>query len=292
LSSVLIVGCGDIGCRVAQLCQAQGQSVVGLIRSKQSEAKLTAKGVTALQGDLDRPETLRGLPLKATVVYYLVPPPTHGTTGPRINNLLKTLNSNKRPDHFVLISTSAVYGDTKGVWVNEDTPPNPTTDRGHRRLHAENSLHQWAEKNHVTWTILRVPGIYGPGRLPVQALKQGRPVLLETESGFTNRIHADDLARICVAAGDLQSKPGLYNVSDGHPGTMTQYFNAIADVLHLSRPPVVTWAEASQVLSADMLSYLKESRRIDNQKMLRELKVKLLYPTLEAGLAASVDKEN
>lgn len=171
--------------------------------------------------------------------------------------------------------------------MDEDTPIHPQTERAKRRADAEAALQAWSQRTGVPVVILRVGGIYGPGRLPVDRIKAGRPVLREEESGFTNRIHADDLAAVCIAAMERGTPGGYYNVSDGQPGTMTQYFSAVADLLGLPRPPQVTRAQAEQQMNASLLSFLNESRRLDNRRMLRELGVKLRYPDLASGLAAS-----
>ena len=132
--------------------------------------------------------------------------------------------------------------------------------------------------------MLRVPGIYGPGKLPLARLRKGTPVLREEDSPYTNRIHADDLALICIAAMNSSHASNIYNVSDGHPSNMTDYFFRVADAAGLPRPPTVSRTEAQEVLSAGMLSFLKDSRRMSNAKMLDELAVTLRYPDLAAGL--------
>ena len=155
----------------------------------------------------------------------------------------------------------------------------------------------WSEQTGVPVVILRVGGIYGPKRLPVERLKQGLPILKEALSPYTNRIHEDDLAMICVTAADKSpnrasnqaSTQAIYNVSDGKPSTMSRYFKDIAQALGLPQPPEVDMAQAKQMLSAGMLSYLQESRRIDNRKLIRELGVQLQYPDFETGLAACLE---
>ena len=285
---IYIIGCGDIGLRVAQLWQARGASVHALARSAASAVALQAHNITVLNGDLDQPEGLPPLPAHS-VVYFFAPPPTRGVTDPRMCGFIDTMPNDHLLARVVYISTSGVYGDVRGAWVTEDSPVNPTTDRSRRRLDAEQALQTWAARTAVPVVILRVPGIYGPGRLPVEVVKSGRPILSEAESMYTNRIHADDLANICIVAGESHSPPGIYNVSDGHPGSMAQYFKAVADLLGVPRPPEVSMDEAKRVLSAEMMSYLTESRRVDNSKMLRELGVKLRYPTLEKGLHSCRD---
>jgi nucleoside-diphosphate-sugar epimerase len=281
--NVFIVGCGDIGHRVAKLWQQRGAQVRALARSADRAAEYAQRDIRAVTGDLDDPASLTS-PSAASVVYYFAPPPTKGTTDPRMSNLLGAITERALPARIVYISTSGVYGDVHGAWVTEESPTNPTTDRSRRRLDAETKLRAWCDQHDVPFVILRVPGIYGPGRLPIDVVKSGRPILRESESGYTNRIHADDLAAICVRAGEPDAPPGIYNVSDGQPGTMAQYFKAVADLLGVPHPPEVSLEEAQRTLSAEMMSYLTESRRVDNSRMLRDLAVALRYPTLVRGL--------
>jgi len=290
MGKVVILGCGDIGQRVAKRCQQQGNSLAGLAHSEKTRANLSNNNIEVLEADLDKPETLINLPTESAQIYYFAPPPKQGCKDSRIRNWLNSLSNKNHPSHIVLISTTAVYGDSGGDWVTEQTSTAPGTDRGRRRLDAETALTQWAQTNNVPFVILRVPGIYGPGRLPRERIEKANPVLAESESGYTNRIHADDLANICLAAADKGNSGEIYNVSDGKPGTMTEWFNVVADVLGLQRPPIVTRDEAEKVMSEGMLSYLAESRRIDNKKMLRELGVTLQHSDVKEGVLASIDK--
>ena len=185
----------------------------------------------------------------------------------------------------MLLSTTAVYGDCQGKWIDESKPVNPQTDRGKRRLDAENTLREWATQHNVGYVILRVSGIYGPGRLPIERLQQGLPILREDQAPFSNRIHQDDLAMVCVVAAEKAPNGAIYNVCDGHPSTMSHYFKSVAQALGLPLPPEIDRDKAQQQLSAGMLSYLSESRRMTNEKLLRELDVTLQYPDLAAGLS-------
>lgn len=133
--------------------------------------------------------------------------------------------------------------------------------------------------------ILRVAGIYGPGKLPLERLRKRLPMVREEEAPYTNRIHIDDLVQVSLAAMTQGGNGEVYNVSDGHPGNMADYFNRIADRTGLPRPPSISLAEVEGRLSAGMLSYMRESRRLDNRKMLRELGVVLHHKDLESGLA-------
>jgi nucleoside-diphosphate-sugar epimerase len=285
LDTVLIIGYGDIGRRVAALCQRRGWRVSALIRNTNIAAQLAAQGLTSYAGDLDQPDTLPALPTVNSLIFYFAPPPAQGDGDPRLRTLLSRIPQEALPCKLVYISTSGVYGDCQGAWVTEGTPTKPSTARARRRLAAETLLRDWERRNGVPVAILRVGAIYGPGRLPVERIRTGIPVLREQDCGYSNRIHADDLAAVCLAAAERGQ--GIYNVSDGHPGTMTDYFNQVADLYGLPRPAQVELEEAKTRLSAVMMSYLEESRRLDSRRMLSELGVRLRYPTLREGLAAA-----
>ena len=287
MAHAFIIGCGDIGQRTAKLWMAQHGTVSALTRFAERSQPLTHLGITLVKGDLDDAASLVHLPLQNTLLFYFAPPPSTGATDPRLRTVLAAITAENQPIKIVYISTSGVYGDCQGAWVTEDTPAHPRSERGARRLDAEVALQDWQRGTGVPVVILRVPGIYGPGRLPIERIKQGLPVIREEEAPYSNRIHADDLARICIAAaryGDSSETAQIYNVSDGHPTSMTDYFNKAADLLGLPRPPAVSMAEAQMLLTPGMLSFIEESRRIDNRKMREKLGVDLLYPTLASGL--------
>ena len=281
---VLILGCGDIGGRVARLEQAGGRTVLALARSLEAAGRLETLGIGVLAGDLDTPASLTTLPSQVSTLYYFAPPPATGDDDPRLRNALTALA--RPPARLVYISTSGVYGDCGGAWIDEDWPLTPKSARGQRRLAAERALRDWSRRTGAAIVILRVPGIYGPGRLPVERIRRQIPVIDPREAPYTNRIHADDLAAACLAA-DRRGQPGqAYNISDGHPTTMTDYFWRIADLHGLPRPPAIPLAEAREVLSPAMLSFMDESKRLINRRMLDELGVRLLYPDLAHGLPA------
>jgi nucleoside-diphosphate-sugar epimerase len=285
---ILIIGCGDIGCRVARLEQAAGSAVTALARSDSAGERLHQQGLSVCRGDLDQPASLGGLPDTIDTLYYFAPPPPTGRDDPRLSALLAHLSIQAPPRQLIYISTSGVYGDCGGEWITEDWPLAPKTERGQRRLAAELMLQEWSARLGVPLVVLRVPGIYGPGRLPLERVQRGVPVVVAAESPYSNRIHADDLASASVAAA-CHGQPGrAYHVSDGHPTTMSDYFWRIADLYGLPRPPAISLAEARRVLSPNMLSFLEESKRLDNRRMLEELKVRLRYPDLATGLRACI----
>ncbi len=281
-----IVGCGDIGGRLARRLVADGERVGALARSEASVERLQGLGVEPLAGDLDDPASLDLSALSGATLFYFVPPPIRGEEDPRMGAFLTALDDAAPPTKVVYLSTSGVYGDRAGGWVDEDTPPNPQTPRAKRRLDAENRLRAWGRAHSVPMVVLRVGGIYGPGRLPLERLRRGEPLLREAECGYTNRIHAEDLVATCLAAAERGAADRLYNVSDGRPGNMSAYFKAIAEHFALPAPEELPLEEAKARLSPGMLSYLMESRRMENRRMVEELGVRPRFADLETGLAA------
>jgi nucleoside-diphosphate-sugar epimerase len=279
MEHLFIVGCGAIGRRIATLALAKGVSVCTFNRG---DAGLP--GTRHCTGNLDDAATLKGLPTRRAGVIYLAPPPGGGIEEARMRAFCAAIPAGEEPEKVVYLSTSGVYGDCEGAVATEDTEPNPQTSRGKRRLHGERLLAAWGAERGVSVVILRVTAIYALDRLPVSQLKSGQPVLREEEALPTNRIHADDLSRICLAALDRGKDGDIFNVSDGSSGTMTGYFNAAADRLGLPRPAQVTMEEARRVMTPLMISYFSESRVVDNRKMLEQLGITLSYPDLETGL--------
>jgi len=285
---LLLAGCGDIGWRVARLALAAGIGVTALVRSSTRARELEALGIATCLGDLDDPSRpVPDLPSRGTTVLYSVPPPGGGLHDTRLRVFCGSIEPQEEPARLVYLSSTAVYGDAAGAIVTEETPPAPTTARGRRHLDAEELLRQWAPLRDTALVILRVAGIYGPGRFPLDRIRQREPVLREDLAPLSNRIHADDLARIAWAVCAGRNDGAVFNVSDGQPSSMTAYFNAVADAFELPRPPQVGWEEARQRMSPLMLAYFSESRRLDSSR-LRELGIQLLYPDLATGLAASI----
>lgn len=279
----LIVGCGDIGVRVARELVASGLRVTGQVRSEASRIALQSEGIDAQAIDLDT--TAAGLST-AELVFWFAPPPATGVTDPRLHRALDGLDAARAPRRLIYISTSGVYGDCAGRWIDEDEPLKPQTDRGRRRLDAEQALLALALRSACEVVILRVPGIYGPGRLPIERLQRRLPVVHESECPWTNRIHSEDLASVAIAAMRRGRAGAAYNVADGHPSTMTDYFSRCAELLGFAQPERIGLSEARKRLTPALLSFLDESKRLRTERMQSELQVRLRYPDLAAGLAS------
>jgi nucleoside-diphosphate-sugar epimerase len=288
--SCLIVGCGYVGSRLAGRESAR-RPLLALVRSGRSETDLQSAGVRTLRVDLDAARDPALHPVLAaaadhSAVVYLAPPPDSGTTDPRLATFLAQIEG-ATPAVLVYVSTTGVYGDAGGALVDEFTPVAPSNDRSRRRVAAETTAQAWCTARGVRCVILRVPGIYGPNRLPLERLRRREPALREQDAGPGNRIHVDDLVAAIVAAVDHPSAQGVFNVTDGDHASTTAYLQLTAAVAGIEPPPLVSEAEAREKIPSGMLSFLLESRRVDNRRMLADLGLRLQYPTLESGVVAS-----
>jgi len=291
MKRLLIIGCGDVGLRVAMLLRSRHR-IYALTRDAERSAALRDHGLTPLTGDLDRPATLAGLAGLAHDVIHLAPPPAGGTADTRTAHLIAALGRGRSlPQHFVYISTSGVYGDCSGDLTHETRPLRPGTDRARRRADAEQRLREWGARSGVCVSILRVPGIYAADRLPVARIERGTPALLPQDDSYVNHVHADDLASMVVAALHRGQANRSYNASDDAPQKMGDYFDLVADRFSLPRPPRVPRAEARAVLPAMLYSFMSESRRLTNSRVKQELRVRLRYPTVHEGIAAALARQ-
>ena len=284
MKRLLIIGCGDVAMRAIPLLTRRYR-VFALVRNPAYREKLRALGVLPIAGDLDNRSSLARIAGLADAVLHFAPPANNGARDTRTRHLLAALSRGALPTQLVYIGTTGVYGDCGGAIVSESRPLHPQTARAQRRADAERRIRNWAKRNHVKASILRVPGIYAADRLPLARLQQGLPCIIDSEDGYTNHIHADDLARIAAAALRYGKACRVYHASDDSQLKMGEYFDAVADAFGLPHPPRVSRIEAQRVLPETLLSFINESRRLNNRRMKRELKVRLRYPAVADMLA-------
>ncbi len=283
---LLIVGCGDVGMRVLPWVLPRWR-VLALTSSQARCDVLRHAGAVPLLGDLDRPATLGRLAGLADAVLHLAPPPGQGRDDPRTRHLLQALARGGRVQRLVYGSTSGVYGDCGGECFDETRAVAPASDRAARRVDAEALVRWYGRRCGAAVTVLRIPGIYAadrPGGHPRERLQRGTPALRAEDDVYTNHIHADDLARACVAALHRGLPQRVVHASDDTELRMGEYFDLAADLCGLPRPPRISRAEAATVLSPMQLSFMSESRRLDNTRLKRELRLRLHYPTVVEGL--------
>ncbi len=285
---LLIIGCGDVALRAAPQLRERYR-IYALTRSRERVPLLRAHGVVPITGDLDDAASLEALAGIAHDVLHCAPPPHRGTRDTRTAHLIAALAKGKSlPQQLVYISTSGVYGDCEGEFVDETRAPRPQTARAQRRADAERQLRDWGRRCGVRVAILRAPGIYSEARLPLARLQAGTPALCAEEDAYTNHIHAADLARAAVAALRFAPSGRAYNAADDSLLKMGDYFDLIADRFGLPRPQRISRAEASRRIGPDLLSFMNESRRLSNRRIKRELRLKLRYPTVHEGIAAAL----
>ena len=283
---MLLVGCGDIGLRVADRLHGR-VSLMAVTSSAHRRAELRGHGVRPLTGNLDEPSTLRRLAGLATRVLHLAPPQPEGWTARRTRALLVALRRRRLPASLVYGSTSGVYGDCQAALVTEVRAPQADTPRARRRYDAELAVRFTGRSAGLRSSILRIPGIYGvdrEGGTPRLRLQKGTPVLRAQDDVYTNHIQADDLARACIVALWRARPQRIYNVNDDSQLKMGDYFDLAADLYGLPRPPRVARDTAHNELPLMLLSFMSESRRMDNSRMKRELRLRLLYPDVAEGL--------
>ena len=284
--TLLIVGCGDVGLRVLRALGAHWRVFV-LTSTPERVPQLRAAGAVPLVGNLDDPATLGRLGGLADRVLHLAPPPGAGDTDPRTAALVRALWRGGRTGHLVYGSTSGVYGDCAGARIDETRAVAPSTARAQRRVDAEARLRHYGRAAGCTVTVLRIPGIYALDRVggdPRERLRRGLPVLEAAQDVYTNHVHADDLARACIAALMRGRPQRVVHACDDGELKMGEHYELVADLSGLPRPQRLTREAAAAQLGPMAMSFLGESRRLANDRLLRELRVRLRYPTVRQAL--------
>lgn len=286
MKRLLIVGCGDVGLRLAAVLAGR-RRLFALTHSADRHEVLRAHGLIPVPGDLDSVASLARIGGLAHEVVHLAPPPTRGDRDTRTAHLIRALaGGGSLPQRLVYISTSGVYGDCAGERVPETRPVRPASGRAVRRVDAERQLRAWGRGSGVSVSILRVPGIYSRERLPLDRLRAGTPVLEPAADPYTNHVHADDLARAIVAALHRARAGRVYNASDDSTLRMGEWFDLVAARFGLPPPPRVSREEAPRSIPEALMSFMRESRRLMNGRLRQELRVRLAHPTVLDALAA------
>jgi nucleoside-diphosphate-sugar epimerase len=276
---LLIIGPGDVARRALPELAAR-YAATALVRGDPA-----GLGIATVAGDLDRPASLAPLAGAADVVLHAAPPAETGVRDERTRNLIAALSGAAMvPRRIVYLSTSGVYGDCGGAYVDESRPVAPQSDRARRRADAEAALGEWSRERGVEIVCLRVPGIYAADRLPLERLRKRTPVLRAEDDGYTSHIHADDLAAICVRALERDAPAGVYNAADDSELKMGDWFDLVADRHGLPRPPRIARADAERLIPPALLSFMRESRRLVNRRLKDALGIALRYPTVFEGV--------
>lgn len=284
--NTLILGGGYLGKRVARrLLLTETNHIALSARQNGALPALLAEGLPAFALDLDAEDSPRLMPpWRDYGLLYLVPPPTVGNIDARLSRALAMLE-HQPPRHIVYAGTSGVYGDCGGRWIDETAPLRPGSDRALRRVDAERQLSTWCKIHDCSLILLRIGGIYGPDRLPLQRLRTGRPIVDLAEAPWSNRIHVDDLVSVCIEAVRRTGQDHVFNVADGNPSSTSRFLLELAQAYQLPSPPFVSLREAVKMAPPEGRIYLSESRRLCNRLLLSSLRLRLQYPTLADALA-------
>jgi nucleoside-diphosphate-sugar epimerase len=286
---VLMIGCGDVGMRLLPIL-VKTHKVYVLTTQKHKQELLRSHGARVIVGNLDDFNSIRPLASLASHVIHLAPPNPEGRRDLRTKNLLRVLSLGGITRRLIYVSTSGVYGDCKGDFVDETRTLAPTSPRGQRRLNAEMQLRSWAISAQVQVSILRVPGIYARNRLPIERIKAGTPALNSAEDVYTNHIHADDLARMILLTFYRGLPQRVLNASDSSWLKMGDYFDMVAQTFDLPLPKRVDFEELREIVTPQMLSFMKESRRLKNDR-LKEIGFEFLYPNVEDFLQTQKNRQ-
>ncbi|MFN4016845.1 MAG: SDR family oxidoreductase [Reyranella sp.] len=283
---IFIFGLGYSGLEIAKLARAQGWSVAGTCTSADKARRLREAGIDAHRFDGSVPLSLQAFGEPTHVVCTIAP----GEAGDPALRTCRDLLGRAR--WLGYLSTTGVYGDHEGGWVDETTPALPTQPRSRQRLAAEQGWRALAAETGASLHILRLPGIYGPGRSTLDRVRAGTQRIDKPGQAFS-RIHVEDLAASALAA--MAREDGtveIWNVADDLPAPNADVIAYACELLGLPVPPAIPWEEAAPSMSPMARSFYSESRRVRNEKLKRELGVVLRHPTYREGLKAIAAAEN
>jgi nucleoside-diphosphate-sugar epimerase len=284
--TTLIVGCGYLGRRVGRLLRAQGERVWGTSRSVARARELAEWDIEPILADVLRPETLEALPAAERLVYCVGFDRTAGASMRTVyvEGVRNVLDRVAGPvDRLVYASSTGVYGQDDGGWVDENSPTEPRHESGLVMLEAENVVRSYAGPQGLPAVILRFSGLYGPGRLVRRSqLERGEAILGDPEK-YLNLIHVDDAARVTVAALERGEPGQVYLASDDRPITRRQYYGSLAEELHVPPPRFEAPLPSSPEARRD-----EANKRISNRKIHTDLRFDLRYPDITTGLVAAL----
>jgi nucleoside-diphosphate-sugar epimerase len=271
---LFIFGLGYSGLEIARLARAAGWNVAGTVTSTDKAERLAAEGIEAHLFDGAAPVAARLLEETSHVLCTIAP----GAEG---DPALRTSAARLRGSRWLgYLSTTGVYGDHGGGWVDETTPPQPDQPRSLSRLAAERA---WQA---LGATVFRLPGIYGPGRSAIDRVKSGTARRIDKPGQVFSRVHVEDIAAAVLAAMTHPSSDAIYNVADDLPASNNEVIAYACELLGLPVPPAIPWNEAARTMTPMARSFYAENRRVRNDRIKRDLGVTLRYPTYREGLRA------
>jgi nucleoside-diphosphate-sugar epimerase len=281
----LIIGAGDVAQRMMPLLKHRVR-LFALCRHPEKAHFWRQLGAIPILGDLDDPKSLTRIAGVADGIFHFAPPNMTGTKDIRTRHLISALSRcHSVPQSIVYISTTGVYGDYQGQWVNETTPTKPTSSRAKRRVDAENQLRDFARRTGASLTILRAPGIYAENRLPLNRLKEQLPTIQDNEDSWSNHIHALDLARAAILSMHQPFNSRVFNTVDDEPMQIGTFYDMLADFFDYARPQRLSRNQVKNMISEISWSFMAESRKIANMRLTQELGFSFFYPSVLSCLS-------
>ena len=282
---LFIFGVGFTGEALARAVLADGWQVAGTSRSSEKCARLKALGIDAVPFDRAHalaPDALTG----TTHLLSSVPPDERGD--PVLASAYDALARLGRIAWQGYLSTTGVYGDRAGGWVDERSELRPVGERGQRRVAAEQGWLALGARTGTPTQLFRLPGIYGPGRSPLDDLRAGTARRIDKPGQVFSRIHVDDIVQVLRASMARPDPGAAYNVTDDEAAPSSEVIAFAAGLLGIAPPPVIPFAEAK--LSPMAASFYGESKRVRNDRIKSELGVALRYPSYREGLRAIISR--
>ena len=306
MSELFCFGLGYSAMELATLLKDQGFSVSGTVRQSGKAKTLSQQNINAISidefgvsdvgilqrqhpqdGEREfRPDIVQAI-ARATHLLVSIAPNELGD--PVLNNYKQLLVDTQNIKWIGYLSTVGVYGNHDGAWVDEETTPKPLSTRSKYRVQAENEWLQIGRETGKPVQLFRLAGIYGPGRNPLDKLRQGRARRIDKPCQVFNRIHVRDIARALIQSIEQPRSGAVYNVTDDEPAPPQDVIAYAADLLNMPPPPLISFEDSD--LSPLGRSFYGENKRVSNARMKGELNFRLKFPTYREGLAALADED-
>lgn len=279
-STVLCVGCGYTATGFADQLRPDGWEIHGTTRSPEKADALVAKKINPI---IWNDEKGFAVPGSLNAILISTPPGAGGCPAlPIIQAALSAATD--KPNWIGYLSSNGVYGNHDGEWVDETTQPMPSSVRGQRRLHAENSWLDFGAQSDIPIVVFRLPGIYGPGRSALDSVRQGRAKRIFKDGQVFSRAHVADIVSALVASLANPDAGQLFNIADDEPAPPQDVITYACTLLGVSPPPLVPIEDAA--LSEMGKSFYQDNKRVRNDQLKRKLNISLAYPTYRDGLDA------
>ena len=284
-------GLGYSASHLAHQLLARGWQVAGTVRTEAKAAQLRAQGIDAQVFDRDHPlpDAARAL-AGTTHLLVSVPPDGQGAGDAALDHHADDVAQLADSLQWAgYLSTTGVYGNRDGGWVDETSELRPTSDRSARRVKAETAWRRLYDDRGVPMHTFRLAGIYGPGRGPFRSIREGTAKRIDLPEQKFGRIHVDDIVQVLEASIARPNPGAIYNLSDDEPAAPADVTAYACQLLGVDPPPLVPWEDAE--MSAMAMTFWQDNKRVDNARVHADLGVQFRYPTYREGLRAVLEAE-